>query len=93
MPAGAPRLEVSQEIPRVYFSVERLGVPELADPCVRNDGEHKLYRLPSRGVIRGAVSAPRLVCRLKARSDDGRGIVVDLGVVCPALVGSGKASP
>ena len=30
---GAPRLEVGQEIPRVYFSVESLGVPELADPC------------------------------------------------------------
>ena len=35
MPAGAPRLEVGQDIPRVYFSVERLGVPELADTWVR----------------------------------------------------------
>ena len=88
--AGAPRLEVRQDIPRVYFGVESLRVPELADPCICDDGEHELCRLPSRGVVRGAVSAPRLVCRLEACSDDGRGIVVYGEVVCPDPCGFGE---
>ena len=77
MPAGAPCLEVSQEVSRVYLGVNGFGVPELLDPCVRDDGEHEMCRLPSRGVICSVVCAPCLVCRLEACPDDGRSVVVN----------------
>ena len=43
-----------------------------------------------RGVVCGAVSAPRLVCRLKACPDDGRSVIVNLEVVCPNPRGFGE---
>ena len=58
VPAGAPCLNVRQEVLRVYLGVYGLWIPELSDPCVRNNGEHELCRLSSRGVIRSAVRAP-----------------------------------
>ena len=46
--ARAPRLEVRKEVLWRYCSVDRLGIPELSDPCVGNDGEDELCRLLSR---------------------------------------------
>ena len=60
------------------------------DPCVREDGEHKLCRLPSRGFKGGAVRAPCLVCGLLSRPDDGRSVIVDLEIVCPEPLGFGE---
>ena len=71
VPDGAPCLKVSQEVSRVYLGVYCLGIPELADPCVRDDGEHELCCLLSRGVLCSSVRAPRLVWRLEACPDDG----------------------
>ena len=90
MPVGAPCLKASKEVSRVYLGVNGFWVPELPYPCVRNDGEHELCRLPSRGVIRSAVRAPCLVCRLEACPDDGRCVVVDLEVISPGTRGFGE---
>ena len=70
--ASAPCLKVSKEVLRVYLGVNCFWVPELPDPCVRDDGEHELCRLLSRGVISSMVRAPCLVCRLEACPDDAR---------------------
>ena len=83
-------MKVSEEVSRVYLGVNCFWVPELLDPCVRDDGKHKLCRLPSRGVIRSAVRAPCLVCRLEACPDDGRIIVVDHEVIGPDPRGFGE---
>ena len=76
-------MKVSQEFSRVYLGVYGLWIPELSEPCVCDDGEHELCRLPLRGVIRSAVRAPCLVCRLEPRPDDGRSVVADLEVIGP----------
>ena len=87
MPAGAPCLQVCEQILRVNLGVNGIGVAKLSDPCVSDDGEHELCRLPSRGFKGGAVRAPCLVRGLESRLDDGRSIVVDLEIVCPEPLG------
>ena len=90
MTDGALCLKASKEVSRVYLGVNGFGVPELLDPCVCDDGEHEMCRLPSRGVIRSAVRAPCLVCRLEACPDDGRSVVVNLEVISPDPRGFGE---
>ena len=75
--ARAPRLEVRKEVLRRDFSVERFGIPELSDPCVGDNGEDELCRLPSHCLVRCAVFALRFMRRFCARVNDGRSIVID----------------
>ena len=75
--ARAPRLEVRKEVLRRDFSVERLSIPELWDPCVGNDGEDELCRLPSHYLVRRAVRVIRFMRRLCSCAENGRSVVVD----------------
>ena len=75
--ARAPRLDLRKEVLWRYFIVERLGIPDLSDPCVGDDGEDEFCRLLSRCIVRRAVCALRFMRRFCARADDGRSVVVD----------------
>ena len=77
MPARAPHLEVRKEVLLCDFGVDCLGVPELADPCISDDGEDELCRILSRCLVRRAVGALRFMRRFCVRVDDGRSVVVD----------------
>ena len=60
------------------------------DPCVGDDGEDELCRLPPRCLVSRAVGALRFMCRFCARSDDGRSAVVDGEIVGSNPRGFGK---
>ena len=75
--ARAPHLEVRKEVRWFDFSVDRLGIPELLDPCVGDDGADELCRLLLRGLVRRAICALCFMHRFCARADDGRIVVVD----------------
>ena len=77
MPAHAPRLEARKEVLRCNFGVESLGIPELADPCVGDDGEDELCRLLLLYLVRRAVCSLRFMHRFCVRTDDGRRVVID----------------
>ena len=90
VPDGTPCLKLSKEVSRVYLGVNGFWVPELPEPCVRDDGEYELCLLTLRGVIRSTVRAPCLVCRLEACPDDGRSVVINLEVISPDPRGFGE---
>ena len=65
--AHSTRLELRKEVLWGEFSVERLGIPELSDPCVGDNGEDELCRLLSHCLVRRAVFALRFMRRFYAR--------------------------
>ena len=58
VPAGAPYFQVCEQVFWADLGVNGIGVLKFSDPCVRNDSEHELCRLPSRGFKGGAVCVP-----------------------------------
>ena len=56
--AGAPWFLVCKQVFWADLGVNGIGVTKFSDPCVCDDGEHKLCRLPSRGFEGGAVCTP-----------------------------------
>ena len=61
--------------------VEGIGVVEFPYPIVVDDGKDELRRLPPRRLVGSAVCALRFVRSFCARTDDGRGVVIDCGIV------------
>ena len=83
VPAGAPHLEVGKDVLGDNLSVEQVGVSQFANPGVGDDVEHELCCLLSRRFIRSAIGALCFVCRFGARTDNGRGDVVNVCIVGP----------
>ena len=90
VPAGAPCLQVCEKVFWADLVVNSVGVSKLLDPCVRDDGEHELCRLPLRGFEGGAVCAPCLVSCFLPRTDNGLSVVVYIEIVGPDPLGSGE---
>ena len=93
VPADSPHLEVCKQFLGCNRGVQQVTVLQFMDPGVGDDGEHKLFRLPSCRFGSGAIGVLCLVRRLGLRTDDGRTVVVNSIIVGPDSCGLGELLP
>ena len=79
--ACAPHLEVRKYRLRRDVGIQGLGVPDLPDPCVVDNDEYELCRLPPCCLVSRMVGALLFMCSFCARAYDGCSVVVNGGIL------------